>query len=492
MSSMYITEPATNGKVCIKTTVGDVDIELWSKECPIACRNFVQLCMEGYYDGCIFHRLVKDFIVQTGDPTGTGYNGDSIYGESFKSEIHQRLKFTRRGLIGMASDNRSQFFITLGKDPTPELDKKHTLFGKIVGDTLFNILKLNDYDVDKNERPTYLHKIISAKILNNPFDDIKIRNKSSEKALKKLKNEKRKENTIAIRNTTLLSFGNEAEEDDIHITTLNQKFKPKSAHDALDDELFSKECAVKPEELGNYVPPIEDVVDNRDKRERLARIKDRLKRNRKRNDDEIFDEDDLDRAVDEQREIEKQKEFEKLSLELNQLKKDYKRSTRKPKEPKIVDEEATTSDGMKKYKKLQLNFKSGTTGIVKQIDPKREDQTMALLQRFKTKLDRSSIQGILTDKMIDMSDQKSREEIILATSAEQGKIDLDAKDLPDESWMVHTLVAPPEDPNGVSKARDANMREHDEDWYPIDHPMNPMNIRKRLAGEKIPDNITNK
>lgn len=59
-------------QVLVKTTLGDMDIELWSKEAPLACRNFVQLCMEGYYDGVVFHRIVRDFIAQTGDPTGTG------------------------------------------------------------------------------------------------------------------------------------------------------------------------------------------------------------------------------------------------------------------------------------------------------------------------------------------------------------------------------------------------------------------------------------
>lgn len=72
MSSIYITEPMTSGKVVLKTSVGDMDIELWSKETPKTCRNFVQLCMEGYYDNTIFHRVIKDFMVQGGDPTGTG------------------------------------------------------------------------------------------------------------------------------------------------------------------------------------------------------------------------------------------------------------------------------------------------------------------------------------------------------------------------------------------------------------------------------------
>jgi len=74
-------------QVLLITSVGEIDIELWSKEAPKACRNFVQLCMEGYYDGTIFHRLVPDFIVQGGDPTGTGNGGESIYGKPFQVDV---------------------------------------------------------------------------------------------------------------------------------------------------------------------------------------------------------------------------------------------------------------------------------------------------------------------------------------------------------------------------------------------------------------------
>jgi peptidyl-prolyl cis-trans isomerase SDCCAG10 len=84
MSQIYINEPPTSAKVCLKTTAGDIDIELWAKETPLTCRNFIQLCMEGYYNDTIFHRVVKDFIIQGGDPTGTGLGGESIYGHPFK------------------------------------------------------------------------------------------------------------------------------------------------------------------------------------------------------------------------------------------------------------------------------------------------------------------------------------------------------------------------------------------------------------------------
>ena len=91
MSQNYMMEPATNGKVVLRTSAGDIDIELWSKETPLACRNFVQLCMENYYDATIFHRLVPGFIIQGGDPSGTGMGGESIFGKPFKDEIHSRV-----------------------------------------------------------------------------------------------------------------------------------------------------------------------------------------------------------------------------------------------------------------------------------------------------------------------------------------------------------------------------------------------------------------
>ncbi|TRZ04173.1 hypothetical protein DNTS_030918 [Danionella cerebrum] len=148
MSNIYIQEPPTSGKnlkplscicgliftqVLMKTSAGEIDIELWSKETPKACRNFTQLCMEGYYDGTIFHRVVPEFIIQGGDPTGTGTGGESIYGRPFKDEFHSRLRFIRRGLVAMANagphDNGSQFFFTLGR--ADELNNKHTIFGKV-------------------------------------------------------------------------------------------------------------------------------------------------------------------------------------------------------------------------------------------------------------------------------------------------------------------------------------------------------------------------
>jgi peptidyl-prolyl cis-trans isomerase SDCCAG10 len=119
MSSIYVHEPPTAGKVVLTTTFGEIEIELWSKECPKACRSFVQLCLERYYDNVIFHRIIPAFMIQTGDPTGSGTGGESAYGEGFADEVHSRLGFRHRGMVAMANSgkpctNGSQFFILIG------------------------------------------------------------------------------------------------------------------------------------------------------------------------------------------------------------------------------------------------------------------------------------------------------------------------------------------------------------------------------------------
>lgn len=117
MSNIYATEPPTSGKLILSTSHGDIEVELWSKETPKACRNIVGLALEGYYDDMLWHRIVPGFCIQTGDPTGTGSGGESFYGEPFQDEVNQRIKFNRRGLVAMANPgerdhNESQFFVS--------------------------------------------------------------------------------------------------------------------------------------------------------------------------------------------------------------------------------------------------------------------------------------------------------------------------------------------------------------------------------------------
>ncbi|NXQ20592.1 CWC27 protein, partial [Peucedramus taeniatus] len=249
MSNIYIQEPPTNGKVLLRTTAGEIDIELWSKEAPKACRNFIQLCMEEYYNNTIFHRVVPGFIVQGGDPTGTGSGGESVYGAPFKDEFHSRLRFNRRGLVAMANagphDNGSQFFFTLGR--ADELNNKHTIFGKVTGDTIYNMLRLAEVEVDKEERPLSPHKIRSSEVLFNPFDDIVPR---PNRKLKKDKPEEetKKSKVKGTKNFSLLSFGEEAEEEEEEVSRVSQsmKGKSKSSHDLLkDDPHLSSVPAVK-------------------------------------------------------------------------------------------------------------------------------------------------------------------------------------------------------------------------------------------------------
>lgn len=244
MSSIYVSEPPTKGKVVLKTTHGPLDIELWPKEAPKAVRNFVQLCVDGYYDNTIFHRIIKDFMVQGGDPTGTGTGGESIYGGTFSDEFHSRLRFNHRGLVacanaGSPNSNGSQFFITL--DRCEWLDKKHTIFGKVTGDSLYNLPNLGEIETDKNDRPLESPpKIISVEVLWNPFDDIVPRAapaKSLPSSTSDTSNRETKKKVT--KKLNLLSFGEEAEEEEKELAAV--KTKIKSSHDVLDDPRLLKE-----------------------------------------------------------------------------------------------------------------------------------------------------------------------------------------------------------------------------------------------------------
>ncbi|KAI8491566.1 Peptidyl-prolyl isomerase cwc27 [Branchiostoma belcheri] len=238
MSNIYIQEPPTKGKVLLKTSVGDIDLELWSKEAPLACRNFVQLCLEG---GTTMARSSTEWFglcVQGGDPTGTGEGGQSVYGKPFKDEFHQRLRFVRRGLVAMANsgpnDNGSQFFFTL--DRADHLHGKHTIFAKVTGKTVYNMLKLAEVEVDGEDRPLHPHKIKATEVLFNPFDDIVPREIIREE--KKEKKEEAKSTARATKNFKLLSFGDEAEEDEEEVNAVTEELRPKgkSSHDLLKDD----------------------------------------------------------------------------------------------------------------------------------------------------------------------------------------------------------------------------------------------------------------
>ena len=120
--------------VVIETSMGTIELSLFRAEAPKTVENFEGLAKKGYYNGLIFHRVISNFMIQGGDPTGTGMGGESIYGKTFEDEISPKLKFDRAGILAMANagpnTNGSQFFITLA--PTPWLNTHHTIFGEVV------------------------------------------------------------------------------------------------------------------------------------------------------------------------------------------------------------------------------------------------------------------------------------------------------------------------------------------------------------------------
>lgn len=142
--------------VLIETSLGDIVIDLFVDKCPRTANNFVQHCKNKYYNGCPFHNIHKDFIAQTGDPTGTGTGGRSVYEDRFfGDEIRADLKHDKVGTVGMASAGRdlnaSQFYITL-RDNLHYLDEKHTIFGE-VAEGLETLTRINQTVVDEENRP---------------------------------------------------------------------------------------------------------------------------------------------------------------------------------------------------------------------------------------------------------------------------------------------------------------------------------------------------
>jgi cyclophilin family peptidyl-prolyl cis-trans isomerase len=137
----------------LNTNMGKIEIELFEDKTPKTVENFVGLAEKGYYNGIIFHRVIADFMIQGGDPTGTGRGGNSLWGAPFADEIVPSLKHEEPGVLSMANagpnTNGSQFFITVV--PTPWLDGKHTVFGKVINgmNVVYDIGKVKTAAGDK-------------------------------------------------------------------------------------------------------------------------------------------------------------------------------------------------------------------------------------------------------------------------------------------------------------------------------------------------------
>ncbi|XP_060530579.1 spliceosome-associated protein CWC27 homolog [Cylas formicarius] len=451
MSNIYILEPPTSGKILLKTTAGDIDIELWSKETPTTCRNFIQLCLEGYYDNTIFHRVVKNFIVQGGDPSGNGTGGESIYGEPFKDEFHQRLRFTRRGLVAMANagkdDNGSQFFFTLAA--TPELQNKHTIFAKVTGDTVFNMLKLAEGLIE-DERPVYPYKILKTEVLHNPFDDIVPRVKETV-----VKEKKKKEKIPGVKNFKLLSFGEEAEEDEEVSARENVKLsgKGKSSHDMLNDPKLSAQTDKIPEIKEEEIDA-EEQLENIRKKLKTGHKKSKPASSRKSQASEIIDVDD-DADLEEyylhkDRDMERKKKVEELKKEIQNIKKEYRKNKidKNAQKEENLKKEQEKNAAIKDFEEEYNVYKSKNKALPKK-GAGREEFTLQLLEEFKKKL-------------------RSVKEVEPESDAEENKDEEREKD-----WYSHELHFT----DNTVLAKDANTK--DDDWFEIYDPRNPLNKRRR-------------
>jgi len=169
------------GYASIQTNFGNLNIELYTDYAPKAVYNFVKLSQQGYYDGTIFHRSVRNFMIQGGDPTGTGRGGESYWKKEFPDEFNSPYKHDARGILSMANKGRntntSQFFITYR--PVPHLDRKHTVFGKVVGG-LEVLDKMEEVPTDTDEKPEKDIKINKILIYVDPFDEWQKKRKARE------------------------------------------------------------------------------------------------------------------------------------------------------------------------------------------------------------------------------------------------------------------------------------------------------------------------
>lgn len=333
MSSVYHTEPPTNGKVILHTSYGPIDVELWSKEAPLACRNFVQLALEGYYDRTTFHRVIKGFMVQGGDPTGTGEGGEAV-GEPFKDEVNGRLRFNHRGQLAMANEsrpntNRSQFFLTL--DECRWLDGKHTIFGTVAGQTIFNLLRIGETELE-NDRPVEDVVLKNVEVLLNPFDDIVPRDLSPPEQPKP----KRK---TVVKDARLLSF---ADEQDEPVTRRQSKPAPKQLLSANE---FSDRMQAQ-------------------LRERRERIKRRANEPPKRDDDDEEVEQDQAKLA-KLAELRRQAELKKEAL-------------RKPAVPLVTDEDNRDAGLLTPFEAVRQSTKRKKANACD-----READTLARLSKFK-------------------------------------------------------------------------------------------------------------
>lgn len=163
------------GYVRLITSEGMLNLELHTDIVPRTTDNFLRLCERDYYNGTVFHRLVRNFVIQGGDPTGTGRGGESAQegGRAFKDEFDSRLSHQGPGIVSMANNgkntNKSQFFVSLKS--CQHCDNKHSIFGRVVGG-LQLVTKFNDWETDEKDKPVKEIRVIRTEVFKNPFKEV--------------------------------------------------------------------------------------------------------------------------------------------------------------------------------------------------------------------------------------------------------------------------------------------------------------------------------
>ncbi|MEA3229219.1 MAG: peptidylprolyl isomerase [Campylobacterota bacterium] len=156
---------AKNPHVVLETTQGTIEMELFPDIAPLAVENFMTHIKNGYYNGIAFHRIIKNFMIQGGDPTESGRGGKSIWGKPFKDEYKDKT-FNKAGVLAMANagpfTNGSQFFITTVN--TPWLNGRHTIFGQVISSSMDAVKKLNLVKTGYRDKPKERQEIIKAYI----------------------------------------------------------------------------------------------------------------------------------------------------------------------------------------------------------------------------------------------------------------------------------------------------------------------------------------
>ncbi|CAG2160673.1 unnamed protein product [Oppiella nova] len=192
------------GYVRLITNLGNINLELYCDQTPKTCHNFLKLCKNDYYVNNIFHRLIKNFMIQSGDPTGTGKGGESAFGQPFADEIKPQFSHEGRGVLSMANSgpntNKSQFFITFRS--CKHLDKKHTIFGRVVGG-LEVLDKMERIKTNDKDRPLEEIKIIRTSIFVDPFQEIEDQMKQQREDMRKEEQEMKDKEAMKSKKTEM-------------------------------------------------------------------------------------------------------------------------------------------------------------------------------------------------------------------------------------------------------------------------------------------------